>query len=251
VDVDAFRPPTAAERADARTAYGLDDETMLLAWTGRLSPEKNLDTLIRALPLCRRRRLRLILAGDGPERGRLEKLASNINSQASPVSDDAFTSRVQFLRDVVDVRPLLHAADLFVFPSVSESLGLSLIEAMACNLPAIALRPDEDRVRNAGAEILDEGRCGALVDQNTPEAFAAEIDRLLNSAEERARFALAARRRAATFFDWTSASRDFESLITQFICRSKGQAKRLSEKGAIHTGAAGPFAECASESGRV
>ncbi|HPF39431.1 MAG TPA: glycosyltransferase family 4 protein [Phycisphaerae bacterium] len=251
VDIDAFRPPTAAERADARAAYGLDDNTMMLAWTGRLSPEKNLETLIRAIPLCRRRQLRLILAGDGPERGRLEELVSAIEARALAVGDDTRTRSVQFLRDVDDVRPLLHAADLFVFPSVSESLGLSLIEAMACNLPAIALRSDGDRVRNAAAEILDDGRCGALVEQNTPEAFAAEIVRLLDSADQRANLALAARRRAVTFFDWTAASRDFESLITHFICRSKGQAKSLSEKGATHEGVSGAFAECASETASV
>lgn len=223
VDADACRPPNESERRNARQAYGISDDVFAMAWTGRMSPEKNLVTLLRAMPLVRRADLHLFLAGDGTERPALEKIVSALSDNGN---DDRATvaDRVHFLGNIADVRSLLHAADVLVFPSVSESLGLSLIEAMACGLPAIALAGDGQRIRNAFREILDDGRCGTLVAHNTPTAFAAAIDDLATDADKRASFAATGRTRAASEFGWNESTRRLQSLITHLICRSTGKA---------------------------
>ncbi len=229
VDTGHFRPATNTERQDARAQLRIADDEFLLAWTGRLSPEKNLDTLVHAMSRCANRRIRLILAGDGPDRRKLEKIVESLDADAEANSTKKHMAyRVQFLRNVRDVRPLLHASDGFIFPSVSESLGLSLIEALACGIPAIALAADNDLIRNASAEILDHGRCGQLVSKNDADAFASAIDQLANDADVRAVFAESGRQRAMTTFDWAQSIDHFESLVTETTCRSIEKASEPS-----------------------
>lgn len=230
VDAIAFQPPTPNARRSARERFGMSGEAFVLAWTGRMSPEKNLEALLFALPLVRHTDIRLLLAGDGPERKRLKKMLLKMASNAEgDVIRTAFADRVHFLRDLDDVRPVLHAADAFIFPSISESLGLSLVEAMACGLPCIAMAADDARIRNASREILDDGRCGILVEQDDPACIAGAIDLLARDAAQRAEFASTSRRRAASTFDWTRTSAELESLITERICRLNEQAIPISQ----------------------
>lgn len=229
VDTDAFRPPTPEERIAARRRFAIGDGDFAIAWTGRISPEKNLEPLIRAIPFCANRRIRLFLAGDGADRQDLEKILDGFGFEFhGSATGTSSARRVHFLRELSNVQPLLHAADAFAFPSVSESLGLSLIEAMACGLPSIALQADGRRIRNASAEILDHGRCGHLVADNEASAFAFAFDALAADSAERARLAENARQHAITAFGWSDSADKFESLITKRICRSNGQANPLS-----------------------
>ena len=80
---------------------------------------------------------------------------------------------VEFGGEHDDVRPFLHAADIFAFPSRGELSGGALIEAMACGLACVALWPDGHGVRTVNAEITEHGRSGLLIDRPTPEAPAA------------------------------------------------------------------------------
>lgn len=223
VDCDHFSPPSADQRRTARAALGICNGEFVVAWTGRLSPEKNLPTLIRAMYRCKTDGLRLVIAGDGPDRSSLESLNQELDRLAAMASSDekmTRSNRVRFLGSLADIRSVLHAADAFVFPSVSESLGLSLIEAMSRGLPCVALAADERTIRNASTEILHSGDCGILVERNDPTAFAGAIDRLANDAELRATIADRARRRAVGRYDWRTAGDVFDQLISPLFCRS-------------------------------
>ena len=230
VDLNEFAPPDAIRRREARRALGVGDGDFAVAWTGRLSVEKNLPALIRAIHLARAPRARLFIAGDGPETENLNRLSAALSGSSRPRAhvEGALSNkgaipagdRVRFLGCLDDVRVLLHAADAFVFPSVSESLGLSLVEALACGVSSIALAPDEaGGIRNASVEVLDGGRCGLLVPHNEPADFAAAIDQLAEDAALRAKLAHAARSAAARY-DWTRAGYAMHSLISSRICRS-------------------------------
>jgi glycosyltransferase involved in cell wall biosynthesis len=105
------------DREASRAALGCAKGDLVVAHVGRLTPEKN-QQLLLALA-ARNPRLRVLIAGEGPLRHELRH------------------PRVHLLGDVRDLRPLFTAADCFAFPSVSEGLGLALVEAQAAGLPCV------------------------------------------------------------------------------------------------------------------
>lgn len=124
VDLDRFRPRS---QALARSRFGLDLDRTIVGTAGRLVPVKGHDILIAAaahLPDG----IEVVIAGDGPERARLEAMA-----RALRIAD-----RVRFLGHVDGIETLLPAFDVFCLPSRNEGMPRSLLEAQACGLPVIA-----------------------------------------------------------------------------------------------------------------
>lgn len=204
VNEAAYRPADDGVRRAARASLGIGSEEIVVVWTGRFSQEKNLRLLIEALPHCVRRPDRVLLVGEGPGRSQLVDLSRRLEVQ----------DIVQFVGERQDVQPFLHAADIFAFPSCGESFGGSLVEGLACGLPAVGLRPDGMTVRNANCEIIEHGRCGLLVDQAEPGEFAAALDRLAGDATLRDRFGAEGRRWVAGNFTWSKASRQLDRLVS-------------------------------------
>ena len=120
--------PTARERRLAREGFGVPADAVVAAAVSRLSPEKGVDVLLKALAATdEESRPFLVVAGDGPERSRLEGFArANL------------AGRYSFLGELGDVSPVYRAADVFVLPSRRESAPLALLEAMAHGLAAVA-----------------------------------------------------------------------------------------------------------------
>jgi glycosyltransferase involved in cell wall biosynthesis len=151
-------PFPAMSQEQARAALGIPQEVWMLLYVGRMAPEKNVHLLLHAMPHVVRGcpKARLWLVGPGPALESLQALADalNLNEQVY------FTGPVP--REQVSLYML--AADLFVFPSVTESQGLVLDEAQAAGLPCI--------VANGGGapEAVDYGASGLIVEP-TPEAF--------------------------------------------------------------------------------
>lgn len=174
-------PPPATEemRRAARAQWNITDQDLLLGCVGYLLPEKGQDTLLRALPQIRAQfpNCRIILAGDGPCRVKLQSLARELG----------IVDAVIFAGFVEDVEAVYRALDLFVFPSLAEPLGSSLLTAMAHGLPAIA-------VASGGVpEIIENGRNGILVDSPDALKFAASVCQMLEDRNGVARMAKAAR----------------------------------------------------------
>ena len=138
--------PTAASRPRARALLGVAADDVAVGCVARLAPEKDHATLLRALhaALPSAPRLRLALVGDGPERLSLLSLASELG-----VGD-----RVLFLGSRSDVADLLPGLDLFTLASRREGLPLSLLEALANGVPAVATAVGEmPRVLSNGAGV--------------------------------------------------------------------------------------------------
>ncbi|MTE21810.1 glycosyltransferase [Streptomyces sp. TRM43335] len=123
-------------RASVRTRLGLPAHSLVVGGVGRLVPGKRFDVAVRAV--AQLPGTHLVLAGDGPERGRLRELAVGLG-----VAD-----RVRFLGEcggaagddpgaAPDIPGLLSAMDVFVSPSVEESFGLAVLEALAAGLPVL------------------------------------------------------------------------------------------------------------------
>ncbi len=182
VDLEVFRPDRADPALRRTLAPGAG---VLVAHCGRLSPEKHVERGVDAVAALHAAGMpvRMVVAGDGPSRRRLERRARGL-----PVTF------LGFLHGRDDVARLLATADVAVAPGPHETFGLAALEALACGTPAVVSRS------SALAEIVDPS-CGAAVSDD-PAAVAAAIDRL--AAVDRTHRRLRARARAERF-DWASS----------------------------------------------
>ena len=153
----------------------------------RLSPEKDVETLLRAAALAVRERFsfRLEIAGDGPCRPSLEQIARESNLEGC----------VRFLGEVRDVPALLARASLFVLPSLTEGVSLTLLEAMARGLPIVATRV------GGNPEVVIEGETGVLVPAQDPAALARAMLQIQGDCDAGRSMGQAGRRRVEQHFD--------------------------------------------------
>lgn len=148
---------------------------------GRLHPNKGFDFLLEALAATRR--VDLWLAGEGPLRPQLERLATRLG----------ITDRVRFLGWRDDVPALMASADMLVCPSLREPLGNVVIEAWSAGLPVVATASD------GPAGLITDGETGILVplpgtNNGGPGALAEAIERLCADPTLCARLGRAGRR---------------------------------------------------------
>ena len=144
---------------------------------GSLRPLKGYDCLIRAAGILARdgHRFELLLAGEGPERVRLETLRAELK----------LGHCVRFLGAVDDGATLMAGAHILAHPSKREGLSNTILEGMAEGLPVVA-------TWECAAEIIEDGRTGLLVPAGQPEKLAAALQRLLLSPELRGELGAAA-----------------------------------------------------------
>ncbi|MCA9768549.1 MAG: glycosyltransferase family 1 protein [Gemmatimonadetes bacterium] len=166
VDTERFSP----RRRDParRAALGADERTPLVLHVSRLAVEKDVETLVASFRLAQARlgaRVRFAVAGDGPR-------AAWVRAELPFATHYGFLDR--------DVLADLYAdADMFVFPSPTETCGLVVLEAMASGLPVLAA--------NAGGvvEHLREGINGHLLPAGDAAAFAARLEALVEDTPHR------------------------------------------------------------------
>ena len=162
-----------------RASFGLEGKEVLL-FVGRLAREKGLEMLVQAFSLIQEFRpgVRLMLLGRGPFEGALK----------AKIEQSGYRDLVIFAGAVShdEVPSYYAAADLFVFPSTTETQGLVIIEAMAAGLPVVA-------VRAPGAmDVLIEG--GGVLTENKPEALARGVVDILANTEQQRELSEQARR---------------------------------------------------------
>lgn len=175
---------------------------------GRLSPEKGVDTLLKAVALVVRDHpaFRLQVAGDGVCLPALREQAAGLR----------LNGNVDFLGERRDVPALLAQASAVVLPSYSEGISLALLEAMARGLPVVATRV------GGNAEVVADGETGFVVPARSPEALADALVRLHRDPQQGRRMGEAGRRRVERHFDVRQMVREYEALYEE-ASRSRGR----------------------------
>jgi glycosyltransferase involved in cell wall biosynthesis len=187
---ERFLPADRGDRAKARVELGLPAEATVLAVVGALAAEKRVALAIEAFallvedageaarngraPLEPRDRVRLVVAGEGPERGRLEELARR-----------RVPGLVTFTGNIADVGPVYRASDALVLSSTSEGVPGVLVEAGLTGVPAAAT--DVGFVR----DVVVDGVTGALGASGDPQALVGAIRRVLADRDAMGRAARA------------------------------------------------------------
>ena len=150
----------------------------LLVHISNFRPVKRLDAVLDVFRRVHaRNRVKLLLVGDGPERGRAAQIAAEFG-----VADD-----VEILGEQIDVRQVLSIGDVFLLPSAQESFGLAAAEAMACGTPVVASRV------GGLPEVIEHGQTGFLHAPEDLEGMAASALALLDDPALRQRITRAAR----------------------------------------------------------
>lgn len=177
IDLGPYRQVAPEEIAALRAQLGADRNTVLVGSVGRLVEQKDYPTQLRAFALAARAepRLRMVLAGDGPLRGAIERQAAELG----------IAGRMVLLGHWTRVPALLRALDVFVLASKFEPYGVALLEAKCAGSAIVATAVNEI------PKLLEDGVAGMVVPAETPEAMAQAFLRM--AQDENLRRSLAQR----------------------------------------------------------
>ncbi|HZK34046.1 MAG TPA: glycosyltransferase family 4 protein [Bacillota bacterium] len=157
----------AREEISIRQKWGINDDEIVLGTVGRLIPSKGIDSLVCALKHIRHHDIRLIIVGSGPDRSRIEAKANELN----------LIDKIIFTGHVESVAQYYRSFDIFVAPSLSEGMGISVLEAMQFGLPIIAAKT------GGIPELIDHNTNGILVEPGNIKKIAEAIDFLISDRE--------------------------------------------------------------------
>lgn len=210
IDLEAFHPQRRDE--ELRRSLRVSESVPLLLLVSRLVKEKDLADLIGVDRELRRRgvRFRLALVGDGPMREELET--------ALPEAIFAGHSAG------AELARWYASADVFVFPSTTETLGNVVLEALASGIPAVVVD------RGGPQDLIADGETGYVAAANDIHAIADRLEPLLTDAGVRRRMGAAARR-SAVDRDWHTINRGLIESYRDLVGRaSTGSASARSAR---------------------
>lgn len=191
VDMTRFSP--ARRSTEMRARFGADPDTIVVAYIGRIAAEKGLAVAAAAMRrLAADAPVRFVIVGEGPYENKLRALAPAGTVFTGRLSGDALSEAYA-------------SADIFMFPSTTDTFGQVLLEAMASGLPVVAADAGPTR------EILGAD-AGALFPPGDDSQLAAQLRRLAGDADARARMSAAALR-AASDRSWKSV---FDDLVRDY-----------------------------------
>ena len=208
VDTELFHPAQSGRESLPLQDFAPPD-AFVIGTVGRMQAVKDQLTLAHAFVLLlqmapdARRRLRLVMVGDGP-----------LREQVARVLDQAGAGSLVWLageRD--DVPRIMRGLDLFVLPSLAEGISNTILEAMASGLPVVAT------VVGGNPELVDEGRTGALVPSADPKAMAQAMLRYCTDAAACRRQGREARRTAEQDFSMTAMVNGYLTIYDRMLHR--------------------------------
>jgi glycosyltransferase involved in cell wall biosynthesis len=187
-------PETMIQHANKRMTVGS---------AGRLFPVKDYSLMVEIakLVVAQSDMVDFVLAGDGPERHRLEEKARNAGLHG----------RFRFLGHQDDMDLFYKSLDVYINTSLHEGIPMSVLEAMSYGLPIVAPKV------GGFPEIVEEGISGYLIDDRDPSVFSARCVRLLSDQEEREKMAKAARQRVVDHFSREAMTTQYRQLYRELL----------------------------------
>jgi glycosyltransferase involved in cell wall biosynthesis len=209
VDTGEFAPCAPERRLEIRARHGIPPAAPVIVFVGRLAPEKELPSLLRAFAAVRKDvpDALLALVGDGPVRGDLETLAADLNVSGAI----RFTGR----RPASDVANWLQAGDLFALVSSNEGLPCSLVEAMAAGLPSVV------SAIPGNVQLVEPGVHGLHATVGDSSSIAHALTALIRDERSRARMGSAARRLVLEAYSMDKVADRYEALFSEALVGAK------------------------------
>lgn len=174
-----------------------NDHEIILGTVGTLIPLKGMQYLIDAMPLILTEfpEAKLVIIGDGPYKKNLEKQVKRMKLKKD----------VEFHGFKAEIEKELVKMDLYIQPSISESFGLAIVQAMSVGLPIIATKT------GGIPELVTEGKSGYLVEAANAKELANAIIYLLRDKKQARRMGEMARREATVRFNLKDMIRELET----------------------------------------
>lgn len=206
VDCTLYTPDKNSE--DVRSRYGIKAPYLFL-YVGRIAPEKDIDTLaaiMKSLPDSVKKQVHWLIVGDGPQLPELREQAPDNVTFAGYKQGE-------------ELAQIYASADLFVFPSSTETFGNVVQEAMASGLPVIAANSGGVR------DMVQPGQTGVLCTPRQSQSFVLEICSLIEDTERLASFRIEAR----NFAEGRSWDAIFDQLLHDYeqIIDNRSISKKL------------------------
>ena len=206
--IDLDRYERSEERAGVRVELGIPLGARVIGTVGRLNEVKRQDHLIRALNAlgADSADVRLLLVGDGPERGTLERLVAELGLSA----------RVHFAGYQSAPERFLPAMDVFALTSRLEGLPLALLEAWAAGLPVVS------SAVGGVPKVVRDGETGLLFPNGDEPALVRALRELLNDPAKAARLAAAGRAVVRRDYSLERMASEYEALYRAAIATGRG-----------------------------
>jgi len=198
-----------ADTPSLKAALGWGEDDVVFGYVGRLVPIKDLDLLLQAFAQVAASvpSARLAIAGEGTERGRLERLSADLE----------LAKRVAFLGWRRDLPRLYRTFDVAVLSSRNEGTPVALIEAMAAKLPVVALRV------GGVPDVVVGGRTGLLVEPRDADSLARAMIELATDAQTRQRMGIEGRSLVAKKYSVDRLVLDLDRLYRDALQRKRGR----------------------------
>jgi glycosyltransferase involved in cell wall biosynthesis len=179
---------------------------------------KALDVLIKAFENVSilHPTLELWLAGDGPLREELERLANSLVPNG----------KIKFLgfKPRKEIRRLVQRCTLFTLPSRAEPFGIAILEALACSKPVVATAV------GGIPEIIQSGVTGLLVEPDNPKALAGAIEAVLTNSVLRESIARGGYEAVRSHFQWEKAGAAYETAFQRLLSNQEHYIYQNQEK---------------------
>lgn len=211
VDIEKFNP-SITNRDKIRKECNFTENDFVIGFVGRYSPGKGHEDFLNALSILKTKYpyVKALIVGEA-SRGE-ELYEKKIRTLTNDLHLNDTVRFIGFRNDIPDV---MHAFDLFAFPSHAEAFGAVLVEAMAMERPVVSTNCD------GVLDIVIDGVTGIFVNPHQPEELAGAIEKLIQNPDLRKKMGIEGRKRVLTTFDDKTHISKLEHIYHSYLKSNK------------------------------